>query len=47
MIVLGAVLLLPNLQARLALASGPIANWTDATLARRAAAAILVNFRLD
>ena len=29
MIVLGAVLLLPNLQARLALASGPIANWTD------------------
>ena len=29
MIVLGAGLLLPNLQARLALASGPIANWTD------------------
>jgi cytochrome c-type biogenesis protein len=29
MIVLGAVLLLPSLQARLALASGPIANWTD------------------
>jgi cytochrome c-type biogenesis protein len=29
MIVLGAVLLLPNLQARLAIASGPIANWTD------------------
>src|SRR5260370_11201211 len=29
MIVLGAVLLLPNLQARLAMASGPIANWTD------------------
>jgi cytochrome c-type biogenesis protein len=29
MIVLGAVLLLPSLQARLAMASGPIANWTD------------------
>jgi len=29
MIALGAVLLLPNLQPRLALASGPIANWTD------------------
>src|SRR5215831_1090942 len=29
MIVLGSVLLLPNLQARLAMASGPIANWTD------------------
>jgi cytochrome c-type biogenesis protein len=29
MIMVGAVLLLPNLQARLALASGPIANWTD------------------
>src|ERR1700758_3818262 len=29
MIVVGAVLLLPNLQARLATASGPIANWTD------------------
>jgi cytochrome c biogenesis protein CcdA len=29
MIVLGAVLLLPSLQARLAVASGPIANWTD------------------
>jgi cytochrome c-type biogenesis protein len=29
MIVLGAVLLLPNLHSRLAMASGPIANWTD------------------
>jgi len=29
MIVLGAVLLLPNLQVRLAMAGGPIANWTD------------------
>jgi cytochrome c biogenesis protein CcdA len=29
MIVLGAVLLLPSVQARLAVASGPIANWTD------------------
>jgi cytochrome c-type biogenesis protein len=29
MIMVGAVLLLPNLQARLAIASGPIANWTD------------------
>jgi cytochrome c-type biogenesis protein len=29
MIVFGAVLLLPSLQARLAVASGPIANWTD------------------
>src|SRR5262249_40423043 len=29
MLVLGAVLLLPNLQARLAMASGPVANWTD------------------
>lgn len=28
-IAVGAVLLLPPLQARLALASGPIANWTD------------------
>jgi cytochrome c-type biogenesis protein len=25
----GAVLLLPGMQARLAMASGPIANWTD------------------
>jgi cytochrome c-type biogenesis protein len=29
MIAVGAVLLLPSLQARFALASGPIANWTD------------------
>jgi cytochrome c biogenesis protein CcdA len=29
MIALGAVLLLPKLQARFALAGGPIANWTD------------------
>jgi cytochrome c biogenesis protein CcdA len=29
MILLGAILLLPNLQARLAMANGPIANWTD------------------
>jgi cytochrome c-type biogenesis protein len=29
MVVLGAVLLLPNVQARLAMASGPVANWTD------------------
>jgi cytochrome c-type biogenesis protein len=29
MIVLGAMLLLPNLQMRLAMVSGPIANWTD------------------
>ncbi len=29
MVGLGAVLLLPNLQARFATASGPIANWTD------------------
>jgi cytochrome c-type biogenesis protein len=29
MIALGAVLLLPSLQARWAMASGPIANWTD------------------
>lgn len=28
-IAIGAVLMLPPLQARLALASGPIANWTD------------------
>src|SRR5436190_1299831 len=35
MIVLGAVLLLPNLQARLAMASGPIANWTDRRFATR------------
>jgi cytochrome c-type biogenesis protein len=29
MIVVGAVLLLPGVQARLAMASGPIASWTD------------------
>lgn len=29
MIAVGAVLLLPRVQARLAMASGPIANWTD------------------
>ena len=29
MIMLGAVLIFPPLQSRLALASGPIANWTD------------------
>ena len=29
MVVLGAVLIFPPLQSRLALASGPIANWTD------------------
>ena len=28
-IIFGAVLILPELQARLAMASGPIANWTD------------------
>jgi cytochrome c biogenesis protein CcdA len=29
LVIFGAVLMLPRLQARLALASGPIANWTD------------------
>ena len=29
MVMLGAVLIFPPLQSRLALASGPIANWTD------------------
>jgi cytochrome c-type biogenesis protein len=29
MVILGAVLIFPPLQTRLALASGPIANWTD------------------
>ena len=29
MVMLGAVLMFPPLQSRLALASGPIANWTD------------------
>lgn len=29
MIVLGAVLILPSAQARLAMASGPVANWAD------------------
>jgi cytochrome c-type biogenesis protein len=29
MVTLGAVLIFPPLQSRLALASGPIANWTD------------------
>src|SRR5215470_17935536 len=29
LLAIGAVLLVPRLQARLALASGPIANWTD------------------
>ena len=47
MIVLGAVLLLPNLQARLALASGPTRTGPIAALARRAAVAMPVNFRLD
>jgi cytochrome c-type biogenesis protein len=28
-VIFGAVLMLPGLQARLAMASGPIANWTD------------------
>ena len=28
-VIFGAVLILPGLQARLAIASGPIANWTD------------------
>src|SRR6516225_2007193 len=28
-VIFGAVLMLPELQARLAMASGPIANWTD------------------
>src|SRR5262249_54166153 len=31
---MGAVLILPSLQARLALASGPIAGWTDRHFAR-------------
>ncbi len=31
---IGAVLVLPTLQARLALASGPIANWTDERLGK-------------
>ena len=29
LVIFGAVLMLPRVQARLALASGPIANWTD------------------
>jgi cytochrome c-type biogenesis protein len=29
MIIVGGVLILPGVQARLAMASGPIANWTD------------------
>jgi len=34
MVAVGAVLLLPRLQARLVMASGPIANWTDRRLAK-------------
>jgi cytochrome c-type biogenesis protein len=35
MVMLGAVLIFPPLQTRLALASGPIANWTDRHLSER------------
>src|SRR5262249_48671349 len=31
-VIFGAVLMLPGLQARFAMASGPIANWTDRRL---------------
>jgi cytochrome c-type biogenesis protein len=34
MVAVGAVLLVPRVQTRLAMASGPIANWTDRRLAK-------------
>jgi cytochrome c-type biogenesis protein len=43
-IAMGAVLILPSLQARLALASGPIAGWTDRHFARIRAGGIFGQF---
>src|SRR5262249_55156550 len=41
---MGAVLILPSLQARLALASGPIAGWTDRHFARIRAGGLFGQF---
>src|ERR1700746_370394 len=42
MVVLGAVLMFPPLQNRLALASGPIANWTDRSYASQFGVGVLL-----
>jgi cytochrome c-type biogenesis protein len=43
-IVIGVVLLLPRLQTRLAIASGPIANWTDRRFGSQHAAGLSGQF---
>jgi cytochrome c-type biogenesis protein len=43
-IVIGVVLLLPGLQARLAAASGPIANWTDRRFGSQHSAGLSAQF---